>query len=144
MKTFVDILKDSNQKTLNKVATAFEQSGSKEYMASFIAEATGVSATDFPKVGCMITNNYICAYSTLMRMSYKILVFPLSQVTNIYRSNMSIDNVYDFTGFYLFADMADGSKKQLAFNARKGNKVDMYDELIGCFKNRKRTSGEEV
>ncbi len=144
MKTFVDILKDTNQKTVDKVTKAFEKSECSQYMSAFIAEATSEGAMDFPKIRCMITNNFICSYDTTIRMSYHIIVYPLNQVANLYRSNISVDGKYDFTGFYLDADMTDGSKKMLTFNPRKGNKVDTYDEIIACFKNKKSVSGGEV
>lgn len=144
MKTIVDILKDTDQKTVDKVTKAFEKSGCTEYMSAFIAEATSATAMDFPKIHCMITNSFIGAYDTSIRMSYHMFVYPLDQVVNIYRSNISVDGKYDFTGFYLYADMADGSKKMLTFNSRKGNKVDTYDEIVGYFKNKKNVTGGEA
>ncbi len=144
MKSFLDILTDTNPKTAERVTKAFDKTGSSAYMAAFMEEATNGSEVDFPKAKCFITNNFICGYDMTFKLNYQITVLPLNQVTNIYRGNINYEGKYDFTGFSLFADMTDGSRVSLQHILCSTKKVNIYDEVIDYVKSKKSITGGEA
>lgn len=143
MKSFVDFLTDTNPKTVNKVTKAFDKTGSSAYMSAFMEEATSGSEVDFPKVKCMITNNFICGYDMTF-VNNQIFVLPLNQVTNIYRGNINYEDKYDFSGFSLFVDTTDGSRVSIQHTLCSTKKINIYDEVIDYVKNKLSISGKEA
>lgn len=147
MKPIKEILSDSKPKNIEKINKAFEKSGYIQYKDSFIAEALSSSAKDFPKDKCMVTDTYFCCYELFMNSVFanQITVIPLSEISNIYRSNITAANDFDYDNFHIQVELKDGSTI-FATSAPRNAKTfsTLFGETIACVKSRITSEGAEV
>ena len=131
MKPIKDILSDTKPKNVKKVTKAFENGGCSQYMAQFLAEAAEDTAMDFPKVKCLVTDNYFCCYSLFASgFSNLMTVVPLNQIANLYRSNIS-NGEYDYDFFHLDLELYDGSKLHVGSVPRNAKTfMTIFEEVI--------------
>ena len=138
MKPIKEILGDTKPKNVEKITKAFEQGDCSQYMAPFMAEATKTTAIDFPKVKCLVTDNYFCCYSLFGGgFSNLLRVVPLDQIVNLYRSNIDSEGKFDYDNFHLDIELRDG-RKLLVTSVPRSAKTFMtiYEELLACTRSR--------
>lgn len=138
MKSVKEMISDTKPKNVKKITTAFEKGGCSQYMASFIVEAVKPSAIDFPKVKCLVTDNFFCSYTYLgVAFSNSITVVPLDQIVNLYRSNINQNGEYDYDWFYLAIELCDGRKLYTApFQRNAKTFASLYEEVVVCARGR--------
>lgn len=138
MKLVKEMLGDTKPKNVSKITKAFEQGACSQYMPSFMAEAVKSSAIDFPKVKCLVTDNFFCSYTYLgVAFSNSITVVPLDQIVNLYRSNINQNGEYDYDWFYLALELCDGRKLYAApFQRNAKTYATLYEDVVTCVRGR--------
>lgn len=138
MKPIKEILGDTKPKNEAKIKKAFEKGDCSQYMTQFMAEATKTTAIDFPKVKCLVTDNFFCCYSLFGGgLSNLLKVIPLDQIVNIYRSNIDINGNFDYDDFHLDIELRDGGKLQVASVPRNAKTfMTIYEDVLACTRSR--------
>lgn len=138
MKPIKEILGDTKPKNVAKITKAFEQGNCSQYMASFMAEAIKPTAMDFPKVKCLVTDNYFCCYSLFGGgLSNQLTVVALDQIVNIYRSNIGNNGEYDYDNFHLTIELRNGNRLHVASVPRNAKTfMTIYEEVLACTRSR--------
>lgn len=78
-------------------------------------------------------------------LSNLMVVIPLDQIVNFYRTNINSDNKYDYDYFYLALELADGSKRITASMPRNAKTfMGIYSGLMACLRDRIRNRNPEV
>lgn len=146
MKSIRERLNDTKPKNAAKIVKAFENGGCSCYQVSFINEVNSSTAVDFPNLKCIVTDNYFGCYDKLgVAFSNAMVVIPLNQIANLYRTNIDADNTYNYSFFHLAVELTNGSRKLMTDVSRnKKTFMGLYGDLIECVRNRKRAGNLEV
>lgn len=138
MKSIKDTFSDTKPKTVAKITKAFEKGNCVGYMDQFKGELMLPSAQDFPEIKCVVTDSFICSYNLFMSaFTNEITIIPINQVANLYRSNIDIENNYDYDTFHLTLELKDGWKRYIGNYARNlKNSMNVYDGILTCVRGR--------
>lgn len=130
------ILGDSSPKNVEKVTKGFEKGGCLQYKDAVTAEAAKSTAVDFPKLRCIITDNYYVDYSLFMCMlNNKMSIIPLNQIATLYRSNIIFSDSAHYDYFNLTLELKNGIRIPCNRISRNGNNcLTAYDEIIALVK----------
>lgn len=143
MKSLKDYVLNDSPKMTKKIEKILEKNPSTatyyDAMKSELASSGAVE--ELPGVGLCVTASYLVVYS--MGIGANINVFPLSTITNLYRSNVS-NGEYDFDAFYLAVEFENGSRFDLARFPRSKKSLTQYDPIIDAVKARKAAMGGNV
>lgn len=139
MKSIFEILGDTNPKSVEKLQKAFEKGECAGYKEEFLKEALSSSAKDFANIKCLVTDNYFCCYTNLVSaFSKSVMVFPLSYIANLYRSNINAEPKYDYTTFFLQLEITNGKRIVVAPVLRRSkNAMNAYDEIVKYVRSKK-------
>lgn len=136
MKPMKDILGDTSPKNVAKITKACEKGNCSQYMAQFLAEAVKPTAMDFPKVKCLVTDNYFCCYSLFGGISKVLTIVPISQIVTLYRCNLS-NGTFDYDSFHLAIELCDGSRLHVGSVPRNAKTfMTIFEEVIACTRRR--------
>lgn len=132
MKPIKDILGDTKPKNVAKITKAFEKGDCIQYMEPFMAEATKPTAMDFPKVKCLVTDNFFCCYALFAAgLANLMTVVPLDQIVSLYRSNIGNNREFDYDNFHLDIELRDGSRLHVASVPRNAKTfMTIYEEVL--------------
>lgn len=146
MKSLHERLTVTKPKQEAKLAKAFENGGCLQYQAAFLNEVYRPTAVDFPALQCVVTESFFSCYNMLgSGFSNLMVVIPLDQIVNFYRTNINSENKYDYDYFYLALELADGSKRITASMPRNAKTfMEIYSGLIACLRDRTRNRNPEV
>lgn len=138
MKDIKVLLGDTKPKNQEKIRKASEKGECAQYVDQFLAEVAKLTAIDFPMAKCIVTDNYFCAYDLFtIAFSKTLTIIPLSNIVNLYRSNISVNGDYDYANFHLDVELKDGQKKHVATVIRNAkNFATVYEGVISCVRSR--------
>lgn len=139
MKSIFEVLGDTKPKSVEKLEKAFEKGECSQFKDEFMKEALIGTAKDFANVKCLVTDNYFCCYTGFIGAFGKsILVFPLSLIGNLYRSNINAEPKYDYDNFYLQLELTNGKRIVVSPLLRRSkNAFNAYDEIVKYVKSKK-------
>ena len=134
MKTVQEIFGDSA--SAEKLAKALNKSASEQYADAFRAELNAASCVDFPKLRMFVSDSFLCIYN-FGALKFDVQLISIAEMANIYRSNMW-NGEYDFKNWYLVSENAEGQRRFLASELRRGTKnMNVFDEVIACLRSKK-------
>ena len=135
MKPFKQICADTKPKNLELFRKCMEKNDCVQYMDAFLSEAPKDSAIDFPKSYCLVTEHYFCSYRWYWAKELRVI--PLTEISNLYRTNLDAEGNYDFKDFRLNVECKDGKEFFMSSSPRSAKTVDtLYDDVITCVKKR--------
>jgi len=146
MKPIKELLGDQSPKNMEKLQKAFNKGECEQYLTQVLAEAGKNTAMDFPKVKCLITDNYFVDYEWFLAgLTSVIRVYPLDQISNLYRTNIDWEGHYEYDKFHLALEMKDGTAKQVASVKRNAKTMDtIYADVLTCVRGRLTVGNTEV
>lgn len=143
MKSLKDYVLSDNPKMVKKMDKILEKNPSTatyyEAMKSELASSGAIA--ELPGLGLCVTASYLVVYQ--MGLGANVNVFPISTITNLYRTNVS-NGEYDFDNFYLGVEFDNGSRFDLARFPRSKKSLTQYDPIIDAVKSRKAAVGGNV
>lgn len=134
MKSVQEIFSESS--CADKLAKALAKSASEQYKDAFCAELNSTSCVDFPKLRMFVSDSFLCIYN-FGALKYEVQLVPIADMANLYRSNVW-NNEYDFKNWFLVAENAEGQRRFLASQLRRGTKnINVFDEVISCIREKR-------
>lgn len=127
-KNMLNLVLSDKAKDQTKITKAIESDSlTCACWEAFRQEAASGTTVELPNVKLIITDNYLCWYSTAIKLSFRLI--PITSIMNLYRTNM-IDGNYDYGNFRLALELSDGSRLTVAPYARSKKTLDVYEEAI--------------
>lgn len=129
IKDMLDAMKpEAIQKMLGK------DNVSAQFYEAFKQELDTGNIQEFTKQKIVITNSFICDYSSfVLRIGRTLLIRPLNSIANAYRTTI-INGQYNFDFVSIKLDYFNRGCDYLNMQSRKGKDISVYDEVLDVLK----------
>ena len=133
MKSLKDYVLDESPKMTKKMDKVLEKSNSAQYYGPLKQEVAQGVVAELPNLGLCVTNSYL-VYYRMSGIGTDFNVFPLSEVSNVFRTNLVGE--YDWDAFYLGVEYNNGTRFNVSRVLRSKKSFTIYDPIIDAVRAR--------
>ncbi len=131
-KSFRDFLMDESPKNQKKINKAIESGNCQNMFSDLKMEVISGVTRDFPELGIIVTEHFVCRYlQAMVAFTGPLVIIPTAVIANLYRTNLDLEGKYDPSNFWLAVETKDDKLIKLgAYFRRNNDSLDMFRDLI--------------
>jgi len=131
-KSFLDLLREDTPKSQKKLNKAIESGNCQSVFQAFKMEALTGNVRDFPQLGMLVTDHFVCRYFAAMAaFTGPLVIIPIEVIGNLYRTNLDMEGKYDPQNFWLAVETKDNKLVKLGnYYRTKDDSLYMFQDII--------------